>query len=235
MKKTILFICLAVSLLLNGCETTGLSLRENKTVNYPSYLYSLYDEEFTKGNIQVTLNPEIVLKLPITLAVAQVGEYGPPQGLMDYLKSQTILFKEVKGIPAISDTSSREATTETVKNQIHKMRRFAADLGMHYLFLYGGSIDFSDRSGAGTIVDWTLLGAYIIPTHEIKARGKASGALIDVEKGKVVFLVDAELSTKEMASTIQSNSKQDEVVEKLRIDVIERLGHNFIDKLSRRE
>ena len=223
------FIC---ACFLAGCMTTGLSTREFGTANYTNYIYGLYDGKSSQGDIEIYGKNRIDIEFPINLAVAQVGENNPPQELLEYFKAQSYLLKEVKGIPAAVSTREQDAGNEYIQNQIHKMRQFAADLGMEYLFLYGGSIDFSDKSGAATVVDWTIIGAYVIPTHKISGIGKGSGAFIDVKKGKVLFIVDAEQFLDDHASTVGSYSKQDEVVENLRRQIIEELGKNLVSKLN---
>ncbi len=229
---------LALAVLLSGCYTTGLSVRENSHANYTSYLYALYDGHFSDQEIQQSRATPKRVNLPATLAVAQVGEVAPPQAMIEQLARDRALFSAVQGIPAVRDPNATRppevSLKEEVRDQVRQMRRFAADLGMDYLFLYGGTIDVGETATGATILDWTIIGAYV-PTHKVHAVGRASGALVDIATGQVLFMVTAEDELKTYESTMaRSYGTSDAYLTQVRESLIPKLTEALLAKVQER-
>jgi len=73
------------------------------------------------------------------------------------------------------------------------------DMGMDYLFIYGGRSSItSGECVAG--LDLTIVGAFVVPSREIRASGKAAGAMIDAHSGNVVFIASADTEQTKMAT-----------------------------------
>ena len=112
------------------------------------------------------------------------------------------------------------------------MRRLAKDLGTDYIFLFGGSADYGTSVSWIQILDLSIVGGFIIPSNTIKAEGRAVGALIDVQTGKVLFMVNAEARKKGYAPTYTAADTQEEVVVKLRDELVDDITRNLIERLN---
>jgi len=192
MKSLIKALLMAVMVLgVSGCYGTGLSLREKGSMNYSNFIYGLYGKDF------VSSQPVKRIHKPIKLAVAQVGENTPPATMLEKLKKESHAISKVVVLPAGGDesnpyySSDKKPDSESFEKKMEKMRQLAKDLDTDYIFLFGGSADIGETQSWLGFWDITLIGAFIIPSHDIIAEGRATGALIDVESGRPVFAVNA--------------------------------------------
>lgn len=222
-----------------GCITTGLSTRETRGHNYSTYLYALYDGADSTAGTRPTLH------LPAKVALAQIGEVAPPQAMLEALQQEVGLFRRVEGIPGVFDLERTdgwhgqpiqekpEESRQRAQSQIRQMVRFARDLGMDYLFLYGGSIDYGSRETPWTLLDLTLVGGYLIPSHEMSGTARASGALVDLATERVLFVVSAESSHQDHAATALVDGKRDRFLETLRDETVSELTQQLLERLRR--
>jgi len=229
----------AVALVLAGCVTTGLSTRETREQNYSTYLYALYDNDQADA---VATRPTVAL--PVKAAVAQIGEVAPPQAMLDALRKEAGLFRTVEGIPGIFELDRTDRWTGNRSNetaaqarqraqaQVKQMLRFARDLGMDYLFLYGGSMDYGTRQTGFSVLDLTIVGGYLLPSQELKGTARVSGALVEVSSGRVVLVVSAESQRQAYAPTLNVEGAQDRLLDTLREETITKLTQQLIERMS---
>lgn len=232
MKKYIYSIFIFVMAgFLSGCYTTGLSMRERGSVNYSNFIYGLYDEE-TKG-----IAENIKLKKPLRLAVAQVGENAPPEAMLNALAEKKYLISKLAVIPAWNEQNDhygnqKEFAKEEFSTRMTKMRNLAKDLGTDYMFLFGGSADYGTSANWLQFFDMTIIGGFVVPSNKIKAEGRAAGALIDVHTGRVVFVVNAHADQEERAPSFVVYDRQEDVVVRLRDQLVQKLTLNLINELA---
>lgn len=217
-------------IVLSGCQTTGLSLREKDGFNYSRFLYSAYG--------QAVQGPEEkVLRLPITLSVAQIGEDAPTAAFLDKVQARRGSVAKVQTLPAAGykpvDSAKPEVNQLEVETMVFKMKMLAKDLGTDYLFIYGGSADYGSNPNFLSFFDMTLIGMYLVPGMDHVAEGKASGALIDVRTGKVVFIVSAQSKISKSTPSYGSYYSYDNpALSQLRDDLVGKLADQLLEKLS---
>ena len=215
---------------LTGCES-HLSPRETRTQNYSAFIFSLYDNP-------KPIAPSGPPTVPMKVAIAQVGEIAPPQLMLDHLRQRGELFARVEGIPGLFEElycNNNQGTLnaserQQVRDRVSRLQRLTQDLGMDYLFIYGGSIDHYVRENPLQVFDWTIVGAYVVPSREVRAIGKAAGALIDARSGAVVFITSADTEKTGLASASTKDGKEMKVLE----DTRESLHLRLADQLSAR-
>ncbi len=230
MKK--LFLLLIVLVIFAGCYTTGLSPRESGSYNYSNFVYSLYDSvQFRPFD-----EPQKIM-LPMKLGIAQVGESSPSQLMVDILKDESGLFDKVSVIPSGlgKDSNNRKEKFKTAKVELSQMRRLANDLGVDYIFLFGGSADIGRTGNWLEVFDLTGVGAMILPSQKIRIEGQSSGALIDIKSGKVLMSVSTESSLKAMASTYNAEDTKQDKLAKLRDSLVKSLADNFVEQLASKD
>lgn len=226
-------ILLALISLLPGCTRVGLSPQEAGNQTYTSYLMSLYDDpSFMSGAVPTT-------RWPARLAVAQVGELAPPQKMMDYLREQNRLFAAVDGVPGTLTQvcvqgETPEAAKVRIRQDLSRMEHFARSLGAEYLFLYGGTVDYDSHGSALGVLDLTIVGAFIVPSKSIKGIAKASGALIDVNTGRVVLVATAESQKSTISATFHESDNEQRLADHMRESVMGRLAQQFVQQCGQR-
>jgi hypothetical protein len=224
---------IVMTCLISGCYTTGLSLREVGRFNYSNFIYGLY------GDQTVSKKETSMLRKPIKLAVAQVGENAPPRIMLDKLKNEKSMISLLETIPVggmergYYGSDQKEIDKNDFQQQMVKMRQLTKDLGADYLFIFGGSADYGYAPNLLQVFDITIVGAYVLPSVKHMAEGRASGALIDVNDGRVIFVVDAESKlTKHTPSYLNYYEGNDQILVQLRNDLVSNLSDKFIDKLE---
>ena len=213
-----------------GC-TSGLSSRETRTQSYSSFILSLYDNPTPQQTAPVPT-------LPMKIAVAQVGESAPTQIMLAHLREKPELFARIEGIPGLFEESQGGNNLgalninerQMVRERVARLQRLARDMGMDYLFLYGGSMEHYVRENALEFLDLTIVGAFIFPSRQIRANGKAAGALIDARSGSIVFIASADTEKTGMATA----SNRDGEVLKVLGNARESLNIRLADQLAQR-
>src|SRR6266487_4432616 len=98
-----LLVASTAILILAGCESHGLSVRDQRGQAYPNFVQSLVESPPPQVGANVssspggaliasadaaaaTTQPAARLRLPISIAVAQTGEVAPPKSMLDSLR-----------------------------------------------------------------------------------------------------------------------------------------------------
>lgn len=200
--------------LLTGCASSGLSYREGGARTQGAYLNALY----TDVNA-ASVEPASPFRAPASIAVAQIGEVSPPLVMISRLREQKSLFARVEAIPATGGAQQswdRSSGDSAARSEIDSLRSMAASLGMDYLLLVGGSVDQTQNGTPLSALNLTIIGAFIIPSHQTHALMKASGALIDVRSGRIVCISNAELHDDHLTPLISSEGDSARLLERMR-------------------
>jgi hypothetical protein len=187
-------------------------------------------------------------RFPLNVAVAEIGELAPPPELIDGLRADTRIFRRVTSIPGISDGDfhfdpySRDATagspnTPTVastRNPLRRLERLARDTGMDYLLLVGATVDSRTHPTPVSILDLTIVGAYVVPSNSISGQARASGILIDIRTDQVVMTSSATAGDRTMAPSIADQGVEDHLIRALRDEVYRQLNKQILTDARRR-
>jgi hypothetical protein len=171
---------------------------------------------------------------PSKVAVAQIGEVAPPASFVSSLQKEHALFAQVEPIPGVSGEnlpgprSSDGADAGAAKLQMSRMRSLARDMGMDYLLVFGGTMDSDAHATGLALADLTIVGAFVIPSRQIKAEARAAGALIDLRSGRVVVSASANDQKTDTGSAVSEEQAHAKVLRDLRDEVVMKLSDNFI-------
>lgn len=207
-----------------GCSS-GQSRQMAPTQTYPTFIMSLYDDAKPQPSTPPTA--------PMRVAVAQVGELVPPQAMLDHLRQNKAMFQRVEGIPAVFDDYSQSGAVPTTPRQITRERvarlqRMTQDLGLDYLFIYGDTVSNYTRENPLQILDLTIVGAFVIPSRQVRATGKAAGALVDARTGSVLLIASADTEQTKMATNSNQDGETLKVVQNARESLTLRLADQLI-------
>ncbi len=224
-------VILTAILVLSGCYTTGLSMREKGVFSYSNFIYSLYENRTNDA----APGP---IEFPIRLAVAQIGENAPPQTFLDRLREGSTLISEVSPLPAAGwdpndyyGDEGKKAAGRKVRVLVEQMRRLAGDVGADYILLFGGSVDTVEQANALWIFDITGVAAVLFPSHKISGEGRAAATLIDVRTGGAVFTVSTQAEGSRYAPTLLADGRETKLRVGIRDELVADLADRFIDRL----
>lgn len=226
---------------LSGCGYEA--RRSGQGTDYAKYVFALYDDSCDR-TAWTTSRP----RFPVNVAVAEIGELAPPPELIDGLRADTRSFRRVAAIPGISDGDfhfdpySRDATsgspnTPTVPSThsaLRRLERLARDTGMDYLLLVGATVDSRTHPTPASILDLTIVGAYVVPSNNLSGQARASAILIDVRTEQVVMTSSATASDNTFAPSIADQGAEDHLIRDLRDEVYQRLTKQILADARRR-
>ena len=247
--------CVAVAMAV-GCSSEGMSTRESGRQSYGMAMYTASGPAaVTTGGVpsvtSASANGPIVVAVtaapvttPARVAVAQMGELTPPAAMTDELRKHPELFRRIVPVTGSFDSptdqyaarrrsdgdySGNAAVADPTGNDILvRMRSLAGQQGMDYLLVFGGQIDHGNQGSGLQLLDLTIVGAFIVPSHGITVDGRAAGSLIDVRTGQIVMNFAAQskgsgASPSAFVANVEQGAvlrNKDELVQKLTADVI---------------
>jgi hypothetical protein len=224
-------MALTLGVLVSGCASTGLSPRESHN-HYPAAITGLYRHQHDGPAPRV-------MRLPLRLAVAQLGEAAPPDTLVKMLEAEPTAIASVVPVPIPGSTASRpgwgrrdeKPDLSELEANLRGAINLARDLNAEYLFVFGGAIDSYTKANALVLFDLTLIGGCIVPGHTVYTEGKISGALVDTRSERATFIVSTDYRKRGGApSLLAEGALQDQTVE-VRDELVTRLGSEFLGKL----
>ena len=115
------------------------------------------------------------------------------------------------------------------------MQRIARQMGMDHLLLVGGTIDQVTKENGLSLLDLTIVGAFVVPSKQVDAEAKASGALIDLSTGRVLLFASADASKGRLASSMTQQSGEIDVMRSARDEVLAKLAGQVIEQCENRE
>ena len=224
----------AAAVLAGGCASqSGLSKNDAGGQAMPMLMYT------AANSAQMDVTGPIQITVPAKVGVAQMGEIVPPEPMLVGLRTHPELFSRVAPISGslsvgrdVSAANRYGGDTTAVPSgqagQLGQMRRDAAGLDLDYLLVFGGQIDHGNQGTGLQLLDLTIVGAFIVPSHGVSVDGRAAGSLIEVKTGRVVQSYAAQSKGTGAAPTaflaaIEEGSVQknrEELVDKLMADVV---------------
>lgn len=238
---------LAVALLacvLIGCASTGLSPRERPGQDVSSYLYAsemglaIDPTDAADPQADDSVQPPRVV-VPASVTVAQIGEVAPPSAMLEALEAKGELFSRVNGISGMLTDAGVDSygralrpSREMVRDHATKLRQLARSLGSDYLLIYGGTVDATDRGTPLSVLDATIIGAFVVPSRVLEAEGKATAILIDTRSGRVVATATADGNRSGLSPAFGREGAQERQMRRLRDEVISELTGEIIERFE---
>jgi rhombotail lipoprotein len=99
---------------------------------------------------------------------------------------------------------------------------------MDHLLLVGGTIDQVTKENGLSLLDLTIVGAFVVPSKQVDAEARASGALIDIASGRVTLVASADTSRGRLASSATQYSGEIDVLREARDEVLDKLAAEVI-------
>jgi hypothetical protein len=237
----------ALSAGLIGCTSSGLSTREVPGRDHGTYVRAIYDRaeapdlrSHMRGVYRGPATAEAALARPFVapakVAVFQVGEVSPDEIFLATLRKAPDTFTRVEAISDAGgdvhvrrrDPHNHDAPLENANQRLVTLTRVARDMGMDYMLMIGGTIESQQNSTPLSILNLTIIGAFIIPSDQTRALAKASGYLIDVHTGRVVAVSSAQAQGGQLTPAVSTRAESVIFQRKLRTEVTAKLAEQVV-------
>jgi hypothetical protein len=188
----------AIAICAIGCEPMATG-RAGAGEGYAKYVAALYSEP------AVNHGPRSI-EFPINVAVAQVGQTSPSRAVTERLSKARDVFRRVSSMSA---EMHADFTTGPHFDPLPRLQAIAKDQGADYLLIFGASVETQTRIDPQAGLDFTIVGAFAVPSREVEADASASAALIDVRSGTVVLTAGGEASKTRWATAATTYAEED--------------------------
>jgi len=84
-----------------------------------------------------------------------------------------------------------------------------------------------------SLLDLTIVGAFVVPSREIKAQARASGALVDLRTNRVVLTASASTEGSRLGSAASEDGDEMKLLRSVRDEVVEKLTRQFLEECHR--
>ncbi len=172
--------------------------------------------------------------------MAQLGEVTPPSEMLGELSGRADLFKSVQAINGVTPPASyrdrhhdhRGAEAVAVQDHLRSMLSLSRDLGADYLLIYGGTVDTTDRGGPLSLLDLTIVGAFVVPSNKLKAEARASAVLIDTCTERPVATASADADNVSFSASVGKEGRQVEQLRRVRDKTIDELTLQILSRFE---
>lgn len=107
---------------------------------------------------------------------------------------------------------------------IETTRIAAARQHLDAVIIYEVDATTNSRDTALSIADWTLIGAVILPTQGVNARGIGQAMLLDVRNGYHYGTVRVSADDEDMTTRFRSNEAQEDLAERVKAEAAAKLA-----------
>ena len=233
MSKLFVGACAVLSAGLIGCETSGLSTREVPGRDQGTYVRAMYDRPVVTDDGGPAARP---FTAPAKVAVVQVGEVSPDEALLVRLREARDTFSRVEAISDAGgdvsvqrrDSYNHDAPLENARQRLQILTSQSRDMGMDYMLLVGGTIESQKNATPLSILNLTIIGAFVIPSDQTRAEAKAAGYMVDVHSGRVVSVSTAQARGGQLTPAISTDAEQVVFLRKLRGEVTAKLADRVV-------
>lgn len=215
-KLKLIVTALFASVLVSGCETASI-----QTTSGSEYL-SRYSAAYTEGGAGpdgvdadvrriAAVEPDLRFPARIGLARIEKGRLSAvPQGEAEtWMETAQNLgsgygeFVPVSPLVAEMVSPSRTHATQA-REAVADIRRGAARQHLDYVLVYEVAANSARESNLLAIADLTLIGAFVLPSRNVKVRSAASAVLLDVRNGYPYGTASATASDSALARPVAS-------------------------------
>jgi hypothetical protein len=264
---------LASALVIAGCESTGLSVRDTRGQGYGEIVHASpptstadYDvddsnesgatlQRATAGGAEQAAAVVAAstaagndasdraktatapgLRIPISVAVVQVGEVAPQGSLINTLAKDKAHFARVDPIPWPADApqfrESADVARERARRQREQLRSMTRQMGADYLFVVGGTLDQATTNTPLSALDLTIVGMFVVPSRNLTGEARAGGTLIDARSDRNVLSVSADAHEQRLSPAAALKDDQLKLAVALRDQMMTQLGHKLRDRIA---
>ncbi len=247
-RITILIAGAAVAAVLMGCSHT------TQTTSGGDYLRSYAQEKDARAapmstEIKEAAAVEPLLRFPARIGLARIGKAGhwggaaltgiPEREAAGWQKVATNLgpkfgeFVPVSPLVAeMFDDRNREQRGSDAREVVRKIQLASARQHLDAVIIYESDGTADSSGNPLSLGEWTLIGAFILPSQDVEARGIAQAMMIDVRNGYPYGTARAEANDSSVTVRFATGDAEKDLAESVRLAAVENLAPE-VEKMVR--
>lgn len=112
----------------------------------------------------------------------------------------------------------------TVAETIEQIRLGAARQHLDAVLIYESEGTADSKNTPLSITEWTLIGAFVLPTQDVEAVGTAQALLLDVRNGYPYGIVHASANDSALSARFNTGENKRDLAEAMRLSAVEKLA-----------
>jgi hypothetical protein len=227
MRMKRLVVCLALTLA--GCQN-GVQTTSGQAYLAAKPQFNPADGAAIDRAVYQAANVEPLLTFPARLGLARIQNGRlkaiPPReadAWLDVAKAHADLGTFVPISPLIADFAAEGAGT-LANNVANKVRLGAARQHVDAVLIYTVGATGADGGSPLSLLDLTIIGAYLMPSRSVKGDAAAAGLLIDVRNGYPYGNANAVASAADFVPSVGSTHRQFELQEDAEVAAVGKLA-----------
>jgi hypothetical protein len=210
------------ALLLSGCSTTL------QTTSGMQWLGAIPPSTQVSSDIDQRVrevaNVEPILRFPARIGLARIGQENSRPALIptpaEEAKAWVDLAEDLgpeygEFVPIspliaamVSPPHPANVRTDMIKDTLEMIRLAAARQHLNAVLIYEVDGTADSKNNPLSLADWTLIGAFVLPSQDVKAQGLAQAILIDVRNGYHYGTVQAVADDKTVAARFANHEAE---------------------------
>jgi hypothetical protein len=197
--------------------------------------------------VRAAANVEPLLRFPARIGVARLDKAGlvaiPADEAAVWTKEGQDLGPEygafvpisplIAGMMAPTYTAAERSTP--MRQTIDTIRLAAAREHLDAVIIYEADATADSKDNPLSIADWTLIGAFVLPSQDVKALGVAQAVMIDVRNGYHYGTIEASADDKTVAARFANHEVEKSLSDRVKIAAVENLtreAHGLVQGLK---
>jgi len=189
--------------------------------------------------VREVANVEPILRFPARIGLARIGQENsrptliPPPAeeakawvdLAEDLGPEYGEFVPISPLIAamLAPPHASNARTDMIKDTLEMIRLAAARQHLDAVLIYEVDGTADSKNNPLSLADWTLIGAFVLPSQDVKARGLAQAILIDVRNGYHYGTVQATADDKTVAARFANQEAERALTKRVEAQAVRNL------------
>jgi hypothetical protein len=119
--------------------------------------------------------------------------------------------------------------SDSAREVVETVRLAAARQHIDAVMIYEVDSTADSRNNPLSIADWTLIGAFVLPSQDVKAQGIAQAMLIDVRNGYPYGTIQATADDKTVASRFANHEAERDLAKRVETAAVSNLAREAQD------
>ncbi len=197
------------------------------------------------GDIEVQIRAaadiEPILRFPARVGLARVGRENGHLALLPPSAEEAKAWLDLAGdlgpefgefVPVspliaaiVSPAQTGSDRTTSLRETVNAIRLTAARQHLEAVLIYEADATADSRRNPLSIANWTIIGAFIVPSRNVKAEGVAQALLIDVRNGYPYGTIQANANDKTIAALFANEEATQDLSKRVEIAAVQNLTH----------
>jgi hypothetical protein len=225
-------------LALAGCSVTTQATSGRDFVRAIPHPVSM-QENSLEARLREAADVEPLLRFPARIGLARIGKDSGGLRLMPTPTAEAQSWLElvddlgpeygefVPVSPLIAAMMTPEHPLDQRRNQVREMletvRLAAARQHLDAVLIYEADATANSKNNPLSIADWTVIGAFVLPSQDVKAEGVAQGILLDVRNGYHYGTVQTAADDKALSARFSSSEAERELARRVEAAAVKSL------------